>query len=65
MNVKVAKVLNGFLKLNNQEKKELLEEIQVFFKDPSATERILQESLKGANAITFGPAPSSCPCCGK
>jgi hypothetical protein len=65
MNAKVAKVLNGFIQLNDQEKQELIKTVQEYFKYPNSTEQEVRKFLTESNAITFGPAPSSCPCCGK
>ena len=65
MKENVAKVLNGFIKLTDQEKQELIEQVKEYYSSPFSTKERVQKSLNESHTINFGPAPSACPCCGK
>jgi hypothetical protein len=63
---KTALVLKGFVELNTAQRDEFVDEINKYISDTSQRRKI-EESLQKSisNTINFGPAPSSCPCCGK
>ena len=65
MNKNVAKVLNGFIKLTPDEKQELIKQVKEYYSHPFSTKEKVEKSISESNSITFGPAPSTCPCCGK
>ena len=68
MNEKVARALNVFINLDDNQKKEFLAFINEYPKYPHSTTKSINESLAGTRVlgVTFGPAPgSTCPYCGK
>ena len=70
MNKKTAHVLQGFLLLSDEEKKEIIEQIEEYKKYPITAKGLIQKSLKEhfgmeSHGISLGPSPNSCPCCGK
>jgi|26BtaG_2_1085354.scaffolds.fasta_scaffold38649_2 hypothetical protein len=69
MNKDIALVLQGFLALNDNEKKQFIEEIQGYTEYPYSTKDSIQKSITESfglesNSISLGPSPNSCPCCG-
>ncbi len=70
MNQKVLMVLKGFHELSTDEKVQLIAEINKY-QQGSPSVRIGLESgfyesvRKSQAAVNFGPAPGSCPCCGR
>lgn len=70
MNKKTAHVLQGFLSLSDEEKKEIIEQIEEYKKYPYLTKDSIEKSLNEnfgmeSHSISLGPSPNSCPCCGK
>jgi hypothetical protein len=68
MNKKAAHVLQGFLSLSDDDKKEVIKQIEEYKKYPYTTKEIIQKSINESfesNSISLGPSPNSCPCCGK
>ena len=71
MNKNVARVLNGIMKLNPDEKEEFLEQLGEFEKYPTLTKKGVEESLQKSvvtnesYSVSLGPTPTGCPCCGK
>lgn len=68
MNEKTQIVLKGFLNLSKSEKEDLYKLLKDYDKYPITTEENLQKSLTEnfrSHGVNLGPAPSSCPCCGK
>ena len=69
MNKNTAHVLHGFFSLNDNEQKEVIEEIERYQESPDSTEHAVMDSINEnfgieANSISLGPSPNSCPCCG-
>ncbi len=65
MNMRQKAVLKGFIQLSQQERNELVEELNKLQNPPTPnTRELLERSIKG-EVINFGPAPSGCPCCGR
>ncbi len=69
MNKNTARVLQGFFSLNNDEQKEIMEEIERYQESPDSTESAVMDSINESfglesNSISLGPSPNSCPCCG-
>ena len=70
MSQKVLMVLKGFYKLSTDEKAQLIADINKYQQgNPSVRfglESEIYESVrKSQAAVNFGPAPGSCPCCGR
>jgi hypothetical protein len=67
MQPKVEVVINGFLKLSENERSEFIDQLEEYNKYPYTTGDKLQKSLNESRTfgVNFGPAPSGCPCCGK
>lgn len=62
MNKKTTQVFIGFLNLTDQEKNELIDQINRYQEGNS----IVRKSLKETFRLELGPVSSSnCPCCGK
>lgn len=72
MSNKLKLVLNGFLELSDEDKKELHKLIENYDVYPATTEKNINESLseialesRSKSLVNFGPSPTGCPCCGK
>ena len=72
MSKKLNLVLNGFLELSVEDKKELHQLIKDYDNYPATTEKNINESLTevglesfSKSTVNFGPSPTGCPCCGK
>lgn len=59
-------VLEGFIKLTNAEKEELIRQINDYNKKSSYGQESFKESVqKSLDSIVLGPLGSKCPCCGR
>lgn len=66
MTDKATLVLNGFLKLNETEKREVVDEINNYFKADQTRKNSMCESFRRKSAgVVLGPTSGSCPCCGR
>ena len=67
MQPKVEVVINGFLKLSDSEKEEFVNLVEQYKKYPYTTGDEIKKTLDESRTfgVNFGPAPGSCPCCGK
>lgn len=70
MNEKIKLVMNGFISLNDSERKELIDEINKWIEADSLKKSIMNESLEKCAAdfrrVNTGPYSSStCICCGR
>lgn len=65
MSENTRKVLNGFKVLTSDEKIEVAKVITEYSERSYIGDSILNEAIKKHEGLTLGPAPSSCPCCGK
>lgn len=65
MNRNTQLVYRGFLQLNEEEKRQFIEEINKFFqKDHQGRQFEISEISKNER-IVLGPLSTGCPCCGK
>ena len=64
MDKRVAKVLNGFVALQESQRDEFIEELNKFLSG-KVKEEVLRKSIQESTTINFGPVPSGCPCCGR
>ena len=62
MTERVAFVLNGFIKLNHDERKEFIDEVNKYIQ---STESIQQKFSKLTESVVLGPLSKVCPCCGR
>jgi hypothetical protein len=63
----VAFVLNGYVELTTKQREEFVEELNKYIRgttQDAPLRKSIQESVRGTT-MTFGPAPTGCPCCGK
>ena len=59
-------VFKGFLELTDEEREEVIDAINDFYKKDFSTKRNIQESLQEKTAsIILGPTGGGCPCCGR
>jgi len=59
-------VLQGFIQLTNDEKIELVNQINGYYKSNSLGQEHFCESIhKSINSIVLGPLGEKCPCCGR
>lgn len=70
MSPKVIKVLKGFHALSDTERAELIVEINKYQQGNTALREALKSDIsesvrKSQASVNFGPAPGSCPCCGR
>ena len=63
MTEKVAKVMKGFINLNEIEKEELLKEINYYQKMGPSSRRIIEEEVRMKSSL--GPKNSICEYCGR
>jgi hypothetical protein len=59
------KVLAGFVRLFDFEKREVLAEIGRFQQSNDVQRSILQEEWTKAAGVYSGPVTTGCPCCGR
>jgi hypothetical protein len=59
MNDRTAAVINGFKKLNRQERDDAIEEIK------KVLDRVKKGELVEGTQISLGPIQGGCPCCGR
>ena len=64
---KVAVVLQGFIQLSQDERREFIDRLNELISGDAAKRKDLREEvLRKSLTITFGPAPqNTCPCCGR
>lgn len=62
MTERVAFVLNGFIELDVDERKEFIEEANKYIK---GTKPIQQNFSRMTESVVLGPLNNTCPCCGK
>ena len=66
MTVKATLVVNGFLKLTEEEKGEVVAEINKYYKGNQTERRSLENfSIERTAGVILGPTRGSCPCCGR
>ena len=68
MNKSVAYVLKGFTELNAAQREEFINEINKYIKGEiteTVVRKSINDSVQGSTRMTLGPAPTSCPCCGR
>lgn len=68
MERKVALVLKGFTELSPQQRQEVLQElgkIQTGGMQEQLVRKSIGDSIQSSTTMTFGPAPTGCPCCGR
>lgn len=66
MKVSVARVLNGFLKLNNAEREEFIRELNGFQQGSDVLRKSLTESVTASvTRMQTGPHGDRCECCGR
>lgn len=58
-------VANGFLKLTDEEKKEVVTEIQKYYNANPTEKRSLENSIERTAGVVLGPTHGTCPCCGR
>jgi hypothetical protein len=65
MTKKSANVLQGYLALSPDEKKEIRQKIDEANAGTRTKEAELREDIKKAHGAVLGPVDNSCPCCGR
>lgn len=67
MKEKVLFVMNGFLKLSVEERKEFINEVNKYLEKKTAREQqeILDSVRESHQVMTLGPIKITCTCCGK
>lgn len=60
-----ARVLRGYIELSDQEKHDLFEYITEYDRRDQMGRRLIKEENDRSLGVTFGPAPTTCPCCGR
>ena len=65
MDPKVALVMNGFIALDSDQRKELIDELNKYLQ--SDRKDSLHESIekRAHDEIRLGPLGGGCPCCGR
>lgn len=61
----VAQALKSVSELTEAERHEFVEKVNDLLSNDSSKKRILKEELANSFSITLGPAPGTCPRCGK
>lgn len=62
---KVARVLHGVSELNNLERQEFIRSVNDLLSSDLTKSRVIKEDMVKSLSVTFGPAPNTCPCCGR
>lgn len=57
-------VYNGFLNLTEDERRQLMGEIQKFLESSRSKQFIIIEDTKKIMGVVLGPTGRACPCCG-
>lgn len=62
---KVARVLRGVSELNDAERQEFIFSLIDLLSGDITKSRVIKEDMTKSLSVTFGPAPNTCPCCGR
>lgn len=62
---KVARVLQGVSELNDIERQEFIRSVNDLLSGDITRSRVIKEDMAKSLSVTFGPAPNTCPCCGR
>ncbi len=65
MNTRVAAVLQGYVELTATERQEFVTEINRYIEGDFSIKRVVEQDIRKSFSVQFGPAPQTCPCCGK
>lgn len=65
MDDQTKKVFAGWLRLTEEERRQLEQEIAAFSRKTSWEQAALRESMAKAQKVATGPIDSVCPCCGR
>ena len=64
MSEKTDAVLKGLISLNEDERRRVLEALQMYL-DSDGMDKIALEEKVESFTVNFGPSPEGCPCCGR
>jgi hypothetical protein len=65
VNNRTRQVLRGFIEMTASERDELIAEMNKFLQGNQLLRESIEKSIRSDTTVNFGPAPGTCPCCGR